>query len=210
MPQNIQHELHSLYRKHKAEIRRRLEEFKCVDRRDYFYELVYCLLTPQTSARNAAAAVDRLKISDFQNRDIDPAPLLHDVTYYIRFHLTKAKRVHELKVRMDRVFEILDNESLNAFDKREGLADSVKGLGLKEATHFLRNIGKNEGLAILDRHILRNLHRFGVIEEIPRSLSSVKYYTIEKEFAAFARACGISLDELDLLFWSFETGVILK
>jgi N-glycosylase/DNA lyase len=210
MSRNIQLELHTLYRERKDEIRRRLEEFKRVDRKDYFYELVYCLLTPQTSAQNAAAAVDRLRINDFQNRDIDPTPLLHDTTYYIRFHHTKARRLHELKGLLDRVFDILDNESWSAFDRREGLVDSVKGLGLKEATHFLRNIGRNEGLAILDRHILRNLHRYGVIEEIPRSLSPVRYYSIEKEFAAFARACDISLDELDLLFWSYETGVILK
>jgi len=55
-------------------------------------------------------------------------------------------------------------------DMREWLIRSIRGIGYKEASHFLRNIGLGENLAILDRHILKNLKFFGVIEEIPASL----------------------------------------
>jgi N-glycosylase/DNA lyase len=65
-------------------------------------------------------------------------------------------------------------------------------------------------LAILDRHILKNLVRFGVIRRIPVSLTPKRYKAIEKRFLAFARDIEISMDELDLLFWSMETGEILK
>jgi N-glycosylase/DNA lyase len=84
------------------------------------------------------------------------------------------------------------------------------GLGYKEATHFLRNIGLNGGLAILDRHILRNLKRYGAIRSVPTSLSRKKYLSVERSFARFSERIGITLDELDLVFWSMETGVIRK
>ncbi len=86
---------------------------------------------------------------------------------------------------------------------------NVKGLGWKEASHFLRNIGRRN-LAILDRHILRNLKRHQVIRSLPKTLTAKRYKAIEQQFARFAEAIGISMDELDLLFWSRETGEILK
>ena len=78
------------------------------------------------------------------------------------------------------------------------------GLGYKEASHFLRNIGKNDGLAILDRHILRNLKRLGLINLIPKSISKKQYLAIERRFSIFAKDLGIAFDALDLLFWSMR------
>ena len=89
------------------------------------------------------------------------------------------------------------------------LIHNVRGLGWKEASHFLRNIGYRN-LAILDRHILKNLKHHNVFRTTPKTLTPKKYRAIEKGFASFANAVGISMDELDLLFWSNETGEILK
>ena len=87
--------------------------------------------------------------------------------------------------------------------------DNVKGLGLKEASHFLRNIG-HRNLAILDRHILRNMLRFGAVKNLPNNLSRKNYLALEAKFMAFARKAGTPMDELDLLFWSMQTGEIFK
>ena len=92
---------------------------------------------------------------------------------------------------------------------REWLVKNVNGLGWKEASHFLRNIGVR-GLAILDRHIFKHLVRLHVIRAVPKSLTKKRYLTIEKKWHRFAKDIGISLDELDLLFWSMETGEIRK
>jgi N-glycosylase/DNA lyase len=80
---------------------------------------------------------------------------------------------------------------------------------MKEASHFLRNIGERN-LAILDRHIFKHLKRLGVIKEIPRSVTKRRYLEIEKKWHKYANKIGILLDELDLLFWSMETGEIRK
>lgn len=93
---------------------------------------------------------------------------------------------------------------------REWLVQNIKGIGYKEASHFLRNIGFGENIAILDRHILKNLRLLGVIEEIPESIRRVKYLQIEKDMAGFARKIDIPISHLDLLFWYKETGEIFK
>ncbi len=202
-------ELRRLYESKKAAIQSRLSEFARVRSSEYFYELLYCLLTPQTSAENADKAVEVLKLRKFAIREIDPEPVLADRAHYIRFHKTKAKHLVRIKSEMPTILEALSNGAAS-FELREWLVRNVKGLGYKEATHFLRNIGKNGGLAILDRHILRNLRRFGAIRSLPKSISRKQYLSIERSFKHFAERVGIPVDELDLLFWSMETGEIRK
>jgi len=83
-------------------------------------------------------------------------------------------------------------------------------MGYKEASHFLRNIGLGKDMAILDRHILKNLKAFGVINDIPRALSRKKYLEIEEKMRKFSHEIGIPISHLDLLFWSRQTGEIFK
>ncbi|MEW6067612.1 MAG: DNA lyase [Nitrospirota bacterium] len=103
---------------------------------------------------------------------------------------------------------------LNMFDNiqecRNWLVQSISGFGYKEASHFLRNIGFGEKIAILDRHILKNLHQFRIIKDIPESMSRAKYLQIEKDMAKFAKEISIPISHLDLLFWYKETGEIFK
>jgi len=61
------------------------------------------------------------------------------------------------------------------FEAREWFVKNVKGLGYKEASHFLRNIGFGEEITILDRHILKNLKKAGVIKEIPKTITKKAY-----------------------------------
>ncbi len=83
-------------------------------------------------------------------------------------------------------------------------------MGYKEASHFLRNIGLGEDLAILDRHILKNLALLGVIEEVPSSPTKRIYLEIEKKMTAFSGQAGIPMGELDLLLWYKEAGEVFK
>ena len=95
-------------------------------------------------------------------------------------------------------------------ETRAWLAANVKGMGFKEASHFLRNIGLGKDLAILDRHILKNLHKFKVIKKIPKSLSEKKYLEIESLMKQWAQRSRIPLSHLDFLLWHKETGHIFK
>lgn len=208
-PADPSKDLRSVYESRRHLIRERLADFTGVPASGYFYELVYCLLTPQSSAEHAEAVVQSLRDVRFAERGGDPEPLLRNPASYIRFHKTKSRHLLKARGEFPAIAQAISNGSTPA-ELREWLAANVTGLGYKEATHFLRNIGKNGGLAILDRHILRNLQRLKVIRTIPPSLSKKKYLSIERQFTAFAGQIGIPLDELDLLFWSMETGEIRK
>jgi N-glycosylase/DNA lyase len=106
------------------------------------------------------------------------------------------------------VKKMLKSDKSN-IEKRDWIVDNIKGIGMKEASHFMRNIGYRD-LAILDRHILKHLVEYLVLEEIPQISSIKKYLEIEKLFMNFSKKINISIDELDLFFWSSETGEILK
>ncbi len=198
-------ELKKQYLSIKPKIEARLKDFKQVPKEQYFYEAAFCILTPQSQAKKCWQAIEQLKELDFQNKNINPKPILQKNT---RFHNHKSAYLIELKEKFPTILqahkEIKDNKQL-----RNHLADNVKGWGLKESSHYMRNIGYIN-LAILDRHILKNLEKYKAIQVLPTTLNSKKYYEIEEQFQEFAEKVNIPLDHLDLLFWSQETGEIFK
>ena len=209
-------ELRSEYDLRREPIRARLQEFASVRTDDLFYELAYCILTPQSSAANADSAVQALRGRGFRQQGFDPTPVLRRPGSYIRFHNMKAQRLLDVRAQFADITPRLDAarrepgaEPADSRAVRQWLATTVSGLGMKEASHFLRNIGFRN-LAILDRHILRNLHYHGVLGSVPAAMTTGRYLTIEEQFRAFADQIGIPMDELDLLFWSKETGEIRK
>ena len=208
-------ELQSLYREKKGAIHDRLLEFKQVmqwNDADVFAELSFCLLTPQSSAKVCWAAVTKLREQSLllKGEASDLGPHLSQV----RFGESKAKYIVEARELFSKNGELSLKSKIssfyNPFELREWLVENVKGLGYKEASHFLRNIGLGEEFAILDRHILRNLNRLGVIPEIPASITKKRYLEMEEKLRRFSAEIGIPMADLDLLFWSKETGWIFK
>ena len=195
-------ELLQHYKNRKKEIKQRLKDFK--NQKDHFYELCFCLLTPQSNAFKCNECIQILKNKDFLGRSFDIKPILRK---YTRFYKIKSKYLIEIRNNKNNILKEL-NSIKNPNEKRDFLVENVKGLGLKEASHFLRNIG-NRNLAILDRHILKNLEKLNIIKEIPKNLNK-HYFEIEKKFMQFSKDINIDMDELDLLFWSMQTGKVFK
>ena len=205
----------NIYNHQRNDIAARLSEFEELWRRGddetLFAELVFCLLTPQSKAKSCWAAVKRLEDKELllKGNENEIARELN----IVRFRNNKARYIVEARQNL------LDNgASLKAtlkhfsssYQAREFLVENVKGLGYKEASHFLRNIGLGNNLAILDRHILKNIVHLGVIDELPHSLSPKKYLEIERKMAKFAEKVGIPTAHLDILLWCKETGEIFK
>ncbi len=96
-------------------------------------------------------------------------------------------------------------------ERRDFLAQtkSIKGIGYKQASHFLRNVGFR-GYAILDKHVVLSLYEFGVIDDPRPPTSRKRYLEVEHRLRGFAARLGIDFDEMDLLLWSEKTGKILK
>jgi len=198
---SIINSLRKAYLKKKAEIKRRLKDFG--KNSQHFYELCFCIITPQSNAFRCDECVQVLKDGDFARREMEIEGILKK---YTRFHKTKSKRLILLKNQTD----IIENiQGMTGEQARSYLVRNVKGIGWKEASHFLRNIGYRN-LAILDRHILKNLKKYNVISSIPFPLTEKRYFEIEKKFRAFSEKIQIPMDELDLLFWSMQTGKVFK
>lgn len=198
------YELSSVYEKNKSKIKKRLEEFKRLNEKEYFKEYLFCILTPQSNAKKCWEAVEEIsKLNNFEENKI--AEILKTRT---RFYKTKAIRI----IKAEKSWSAIKNKlnEKNSFELRNWLTNNVNGYGLKESSHFLRNIGKSENkIAILDRHILRNLKSLRIINE-DKIKNKKHYFEIEKEFINFSEKIKIPIDELDLLFWSNETGEIFK
>ena len=102
------------------------------------------------------------------------------------------------------------SEQGDVLEKREWILKNIKGMGMKEANHVLRNLGFGKEIAILDRHILRNLLGLSVIDEVPKTLTIKKYYEIEEKMREYSLFAGINMDELDLTLWYKEAGEVFK
>lgn len=204
LPEAMRHRFEEL----REAINIRLNEFTRIPEDEYFYELCYCLLTPQSKARAADAVVKILQKRRFAENSFDPTELLASPNNYIRFHNTKAWRLSAAKEQINAIRNLL-SEGLTPKQERDWLTANIKGLGMKEASHFLRNIGRR-GLAIIDRHIIKHLNYCGVEVEAGKIGSRRYYEEVERRWLEFCQDEGISIDEMDLLFWSAETGEILK
>ncbi len=204
------------YKKSRRQIRERLLEFEEVwkePEKRIFEELAFCFCTPQSNARSCFAAVDYLARSGMLLKG-DQKTISRYIRSGVRFPENKSRYIVEARrLFTDPDGKLRIKERLHHSDPlvlREWLVKNIRGLGYKEAGHFLRNIGMGDNLAILDRHILRNMARYGIIRDIPRSLTRKRYLELEERLRKFSRRVGIPMAELDLLFWSQETGEIFK
>ncbi len=83
------------------------------------------------------------------------------------------------------------------------------GIGYKEASHFLRNVGV-EDLAILDRHVLSLMRDYGLIDSVPKSLTKQRYLSLEALLKEEARSFGETPGKFDLYLWYFVKKTVEK
>jgi len=196
----------------RAVVENRVAEFLEVKERDsyaWFTELVYCLLTAYSSAERGQLCVDAL---------CDCGALLNgslgEVSETLRCQGHRfAERRAEYIVEARRIAPKL-KKIVQGFrtikSAREWLGKNGKGLGWKEASHFLRNVGYLD-IAILDRHIMSNMRDYGLIpNEATKGLTKRRYLEYERLLEEVARRVGISPGEMDLYLWYRKTGKVLK
>ncbi len=208
-------ELKSLHKAREKIIRERLREFretgKDSDER-ILAELCFCICTPQSKAKSAWYNAIQPLMTSMRLYAVSELELMSCLRKAgVRFHRKKAGYIVLARKQFSQggVREKI-GEYKNIFEFRDYLVENVKGLGMKEASHFLRNIGLGQDLTILDRHILKNLVKLGIIDKLPGNLTRGKYLEIEDKMRRLSGEIGIPLDELDLLLWFKETGEVFK
>ena len=210
------HHLKQAYIERKPAISKRLSDFRKIleeaDDNQLFEELAFCICTAGASAKMGIKSVDAMKnilpnggLNTLRKRldgvhrfpNVRPAYIVHTREYLKKEH---GFKIRELLLSFD-----------DPIDRRDFLAKNknIKGIGYKEASHFLRNIGFS-GYGILDKHILNTLYEFKVINNTKPPSTRDKYLYTEEKLKGLAEILEIHMDELDLLLWSEKTGEILK
>ena len=201
-------ELIDSYYKFEKIIQKRLNDFQNINPELIFYEFCFCIMTPQTSAKNAWAVQNKLIENNFLTTKFNPAYILADKNHYIRFHNTKSQRLLNAIDYKPRLDEILSS-NINQYEKRNIIKTEFGGLGMKETSHFLRNIGYKH-LAIIDRHILRMLVNCNVLLDATPPKNEKQYLEIEQKIIDFSNIINMDMDILDLLFFAHSNGEVLK
>jgi len=202
------------YEEKKSKIRKRLKEFKEVWKqpdKQIFSELCFCLCTPQSKAIYCGRAISALEKKEVLFKG--NTPQIRRGLKAIRFPNNKARYIMEARkfFTVDGIIRIKNKiDKNNIFGTRQWFVHNVKGLGFKEASHFLRNIGFGDDFAILDVHILKSMMRYGIIDKQPKTITESQYLCLENELRRFSRRVDVPMDEIDLLFWASETGKIFK
>jgi len=188
----------------------RLEDFEKIGNsgsNEVFKEMCFCLMTANFSAKGGIKIQSEINEGFLKLSENELSKKLRELGH--RFPNTRAKYIYESRVKKEELFIALKKIKEDLV-LREWIVKNIKGLGMKESSHFLRNIGfKN--FAIIDFHIVDLLSKHGLIEAPnSKSLTPKKYVEIENILREISKASRLNLGELDLYLWYLETGNILK
>lgn len=186
----------------------RIKEFKEMSKkpsREIFKELCFCILCANYTAERSMQ-IQKAIGDGFLAL---PEPQLRERlrTLGHRFPNVRSEYIAEARKYKDSLREIIASFN-DQNERREWLTENIKGIGRKEASHFLRNVGYTD-FAILDFHIINILARHGLIEK-PKTLTKRRYLEIEELLRKIAGEADLNLAELDLYLWYIETGKVLK
>lgn len=200
----------------REDIRNRMAEFENIWKRgtdaDLWEEMVFCFFTGGCSAKMGLRSVHAVKTLLAEGEQNELAKALTGVH---RYPNARSRYIVASRAFLNEHCGMKLRSKLKSFDchfeRRDWLVKEkgIKGLGYKEASHYLRNIGFL-GYAILDKHVLRCLYELGIIEEPKPPNTRSTYLRVEEKLKQLADKTGIDFDELDLVLWSMKTGEILK
>ena len=171
---------------------------------ELFSELCFCILAANTSAEmglRTQKVVGIRRLISLSESDL--SRLLHLVRY--RFYNVRSKFIVGARSVMNDLPEIVRSSDLAG--SREYLVENVPGIGYKEASHFLRNVGVFK-FAILDKHIQSILSEMLNIRI--GSMTSKRYIEIEEKMIEISEKYSMEPGIFDLYLWKLATGSIIK
>ena len=188
------------------------------------FELISCILGSQVPYESALAAAQEIRqadllkmpvqkytLNEYENNilTILKTPLCYQngslAHQKYRFPKTKSDQISRT------VWAIYSNIGslkciFNSMEEdkkiRRKLVKIAVGIGPKQASLFLRNVGYSKDLAILDKHVLCFMRIFGFIDNRVTSVPSISSYEkYEAKLVNYAVSLGLSLGYLDYAIW---------
>lgn len=193
----------------KTLVDKRINEFKRIgvgSINNIFKELSFCIMTANCEAKKCIEIQERIDDGFLTLSQEKLTEKLKENHY--RFPNIRSNYIVRARDNIKNLDNILKTNREEESELRDWLVKNIKGIGYKEASHFLRNIGfKN--YAIIDFHIIDLLVKYRLIEK-PKNISKNKYLTIETILKNIGNTLDLNMAELDLYLWYIETGKILK
>ena len=187
---------------------------------DLWRELVACILGSRVRFQVAHSAVERMdrtglfcehrRSTRLHQYEQDIAKVLSDVKEpgkqgrypFFRVRASQVRRAAERLYGCRGTIRAFLEDSCDIRHARRRLASEVSGLGPKQASLFLRNIGYAIHVAVLDIHVLTYMSWVGLTETPVKSVPTVqKYEALENAFIEHAYSFGYTPDRFDLALW---------
>lgn len=179
--------------------------FRSASNEEVFLELCFCFMTANFQAEKSWQIQKEINSGFWELSEKELQEKLKNLGH--RFWPQRGTRIYNARWLKDTINSELSKFE-NEIEMREWIVENLKGLGMKEASHFLRNIGYNN-VAIIDKHIINILVSENLIER-PKTITLKKYLEIENILRELSHQTNLNLGELDLYLWSEQTGKILK
>ena len=203
----------------------RIPDWKKMDEHVIWVELVGCILGSRVPYENAISALNRLVETNL----IDPNKIIKNLISAekkIAIELSKpiyrpikidgkGRKYRYPNIRAKNICECAntlysyDNniksllENTNYKHIRDWISTNCAGVGPKQASLFLRNIGYSQKLAIIDSHVLRYMMKKELIPKNSHyNINRSQYYQLENTFVEYAETLGIQPGTLDLAIWA--------
>jgi N-glycosylase/DNA lyase len=187
----------------------RIQEFENIKDQNFgelFKELCFCIMTANCGAEKCIEIHEKIGNEFFTLSETELKERFKEYGY--RFPNVRSKYIIEARGIKKEIEEKIQSQVVHDKELRNWLVKNVKGLGLKEASHFLRNIGY-KNYSIIDFHIVDILVKNGLIKK-PKTLTKKTYLEIENILMKLGDSLNLNMAELDLYLWYLETGKVLK
>ena len=192
---------------------------------DIWKELCFCLLSGNVSYELTKSVIDVLDYKGFldcewilnnkkshktlfeelNNSNFKPRKNNGDLRRYRypakrSIQIIKAAKIIYSNHTLKQILSSNESET----DTRSWFVKTIPGLGIKESSHFLRNIGFSDSLAIIDIHVLAFLKKYNLIDfASTSSLTTNRYLVLEKILQNIASYHDLEIPLLDLAIWHY-------
>ena len=122
-----------------------------------------------------------------------------------RFPNIRAKNIVKSTENLSYKFSLMQllKDSNSENEVRNFLVDNISGMAHKEASHFLRDIGFSNSLAIIDTHILTFLKELKIISSQTKISTIRQYFELESIMQNLASHYDLKLSILDNAIWHY-------
>jgi N-glycosylase/DNA lyase len=180
-------------------------------------ELVCCVLSSQVKFELSLAVTQALKRNglldlgtlDYSYEDrlgefLRSPVIVGGRSIKYRFPNIKAKQIAVARENIYgsgiRLREMLGKYSESS-ELRTALVKLVPGLGMKQASMYLRNVSNSFELAVIDSHVLKYMNVMNLVKKVPSTISKAQYLVKENKLTKYSEKFGYPVGCVDYAIW---------